>query len=162
MAQDIIELTSDESVTLTDGQSWNPLPVDALGCFMVNPTYKMGNEVCMFEGSKGTMEKGRHWWRTNGNLHACFGRCAFSRMIWYQFYGKQRGRVWWKTNGYFLMTAMTWPIDLAEELKELDEELDSGSDYTQLLQSHLHYKMALLKPDVIKVLFGIVLSPLAS
>ena len=65
-------------------------------------------------------------------------------------------------DGYFLMTAMTWPIDLAEELKELDEELDRGSDYTQLLQSHLHYKMALLKPDVIKVLFGIVLSPLAS
>ncbi|KAF8961410.1 timeless protein-domain-containing protein [Flammula alnicola] len=60
-----------------------------------------------------------------------------------------------------LMTAMTWPIDMAEELKELDEELDKGTDYTQLLQSHLHYKVALLKPGVIQALFGIILPPLA-
>ncbi|KAF8064919.1 timeless protein-domain-containing protein [Lyophyllum atratum] len=60
-----------------------------------------------------------------------------------------------------LMTAMTWPIDMAEELKELDEELDKGTDYTQLLQSHLHYKAALLKPGVMQALFGIVLPPLA-
>lgn len=60
-----------------------------------------------------------------------------------------------------LMTAMTWPIDMAEELKELDEELDKGTDYTQLLQSHLHYKAALLKPGVIQALFGIMLPPLA-
>ena len=38
-----------------------------------------------------------------------------------------------------LMTAMTWPIDLAEELKELDEQFDKGADYTQLLLSHLHF-----------------------
>ena len=56
---------------------------------------------------------------------------------------------------------MTWPIDLAEELKELDEDLDRGTDYTQLMQSHLHYRMALLKPGVIQALFGIILSPLA-
>jgi len=60
-----------------------------------------------------------------------------------------------------LMTAMTWPIDLAEELKELDEELDKGTDYTQLLESHLHYKAALLHPGVIQALFGIMLAPLA-
>ncbi|KAF9484295.1 timeless-domain-containing protein [Pholiota conissans] len=60
-----------------------------------------------------------------------------------------------------LMTAMTWPIDMAEELKELDEELDKGTDYTQLLASHLHYKVALLKPGVIQALFGIILPPLA-
>lgn len=60
-----------------------------------------------------------------------------------------------------LMTAMTWPIDMAEELQELDEELDKGTDYTQLLQSHLHYKSALLKPGVIEALFGIMLPPLA-
>ena len=35
-----------------------------------------------------------------------------------------------------LMTAMTQPIDMAEELKELDEELDKETDYTQL-----HYKV---------------------
>lgn len=60
-----------------------------------------------------------------------------------------------------LMTAMTWPIDLAEELKELDEELDKGTDYTQLLESHLHYKAALLQPGIIQSLFGIMLAPLA-
>ncbi|KDQ56583.1 hypothetical protein JAAARDRAFT_79123 [Jaapia argillacea MUCL 33604] len=60
-----------------------------------------------------------------------------------------------------LMTAMTWPIDLAEELKELDEELDKGTDYTQLLTSHLHYKAALLKPGVIQALFGIMVPCLA-
>lgn len=60
-----------------------------------------------------------------------------------------------------LMTAMTWPIDLAEELKELDEVLDRGTDYTQLMQSHLHYKMALMKPGVMRALFGIMLPPLA-
>jgi len=60
-----------------------------------------------------------------------------------------------------LMTAMTWPIDMAEELKELDEDLDKGTDYTQLLQSHLHYKSALLKPGVMQALFGIIVPPLA-
>ncbi|PPQ67837.1 hypothetical protein CVT24_003143 [Panaeolus cyanescens] len=60
-----------------------------------------------------------------------------------------------------LMTAMTWPIDMAEELRELDEVLDRGTDYTQLTQSHLHYKMALLKPGVMQALLGIVLPPLA-
>ncbi|KAK0205546.1 timeless protein-domain-containing protein [Desarmillaria ectypa] len=60
-----------------------------------------------------------------------------------------------------LLTAMTWPIDMAEELKELDDELDKYSDYTQLLQSHLHYKAALLKPGVMQALFCILLPPLA-
>lgn len=60
-----------------------------------------------------------------------------------------------------LITAMTWPIDMAEELKELDDELDKGTDYTQLLQSHLHYKAALLKTGVMQALFGIMLPPLA-
>jgi replication fork protection complex subunit Tof1/Swi1 len=31
-----------------------------------------------------------------------------------------------------IITAMTWPIDLAAELKELDEEYDKGVDYTLL------------------------------
>ena len=60
-----------------------------------------------------------------------------------------------------LMTAMTWPIDMAEELKELDEEFDKGTDYTQLMFSHLNYKAALLKPGVMQALFGIMLPPLA-
>ncbi|KAF9001196.1 timeless protein-domain-containing protein [Cyathus striatus] len=56
---------------------------------------------------------------------------------------------------------MTWPIDMSEELKELDEELDKGTDYTQLMESHLHYKAALLKPGVMDAFFGIMLPPLA-
>ncbi|OBZ77008.1 Topoisomerase 1-associated factor 1 [Grifola frondosa] len=60
-----------------------------------------------------------------------------------------------------LMTAMTWPIDMAEELKELDEEFDKGTDYTQLLFSHLNYKAALLKPGVMQALFAIMLPCLA-
>lgn len=60
-----------------------------------------------------------------------------------------------------LCCAMTWPIDMAEELKELDEEFDKGVDYTQLLQSHLEYKQALLRSGVIQALFGIMLPPLA-
>lgn len=60
-----------------------------------------------------------------------------------------------------LITAMTWPIDMAEELKELDEELDRKADYTLLHESHLHYKAALLKTGVMKALFGIVLPPLS-
>ncbi|KAI0073615.1 timeless-domain-containing protein [Panus rudis PR-1116 ss-1] len=60
-----------------------------------------------------------------------------------------------------LMTAMTWPIDLAEELQELDETEDKGADYTQLLQSHLAYKAAMLKPGVIQALFGIMLACIA-
>ncbi|CAL1710038.1 unnamed protein product [Somion occarium] len=59
-----------------------------------------------------------------------------------------------------LMTAMTWPIDLAEELQEIDE-MEEKTDYTQLLQSHLAYKAALLKPGVMQALFGIMLACLA-
>ncbi|KAI5994503.1 timeless protein-domain-containing protein [Pisolithus albus] len=60
-----------------------------------------------------------------------------------------------------LMTAMTWPIDMAEELKELDDARDKGTDYTELTFSHLNYKAALLKPGVMQALFGIILPPLS-
>jgi replication fork protection complex subunit Tof1/Swi1 len=56
-----------------------------------------------------------------------------------------------------IMCAMTWPIDLAEELKELDEDLDARADFTQLLRSHLDYKRALLKPGVLQSLFSLTL-----
>lgn len=60
-----------------------------------------------------------------------------------------------------LMTAVTWPIDIAEELKELDEVMDKGTDYTQLIQSHLRYKAAIVRTDVMQALLGIVLPCLA-
>ncbi|KZV75695.1 timeless-domain-containing protein [Peniophora sp. CONT] len=56
-----------------------------------------------------------------------------------------------------LITAMTWPIDLAEELKELDDEADRRADYTVLVQSHLHYKAALLRPGVLQALFQVMI-----
>ncbi|TFK28235.1 timeless-domain-containing protein [Coprinopsis marcescibilis] len=64
-----------------------------------------------------------------------------------------------------LMTAMTWPIDVAEELKEMYEEQDEAAaqapDYTQLLHAHLQYKATLAKPEVVRTLFALVLPPLA-
>lgn len=60
-----------------------------------------------------------------------------------------------------LLCAMTWPIDLAEELKELDDEVDARADYTQLLRSHLDYKQALLAPGVLQALFALTLPCLA-
>ncbi|KAH9046637.1 timeless-domain-containing protein [Lactarius hengduanensis] len=59
-----------------------------------------------------------------------------------------------------LVAAMTWPIDIAEELKELDELRDdqdpaAGAEYTELRQSHLHYKAALLKPGVLRALLAL-------
>ena len=60
-----------------------------------------------------------------------------------------------------LMTAMTWPIDLAEELKELDEEEDKNADFTHLLESHLRYKASLVTKDVMNALFAIVIPPLS-
>lgn len=63
-----------------------------------------------------------------------------------------------------LMTAMTWPVDIAEELKELaeaEEDEVEKEDYTRLLQSHLHYKAALLRPGVMEALIGTALPCLA-
>ncbi|KAG6810302.1 hypothetical protein H0H92_012503 [Tricholoma furcatifolium] len=63
-----------------------------------------------------------------------------------------------------LVCAMTWPVDVAEELKELDEEDEEdvkGLDYTQLLAAHLQYKLALLKPGVIPALFALCIPPLS-
>lgn len=58
-----------------------------------------------------------------------------------------------------LVTAMTWPIDLSAELMELDEaeEQDKKADYTTLLNSHLHYKAALLAPGILEAIIGILL-----
>ncbi|KAF9516043.1 hypothetical protein BS47DRAFT_1443938 [Hydnum rufescens UP504] len=60
-----------------------------------------------------------------------------------------------------LITAMTWPIDVAEELKELDEEVDVGTDYTLLLRAQLSYKAELLRPDVLKAFLAIMAPPMA-
>ncbi|KAJ7170342.1 timeless protein-domain-containing protein [Mycena crocata] len=51
------------------------------------------------------------------------------------------------------------PIDMAEELAELDS--GERADFTQLRQSHQHYKAAILQPVVMSALFGLLLPPLA-
>jgi replication fork protection complex subunit Tof1/Swi1 len=56
---------------------------------------------------------------------------------------------------------MTWPIDLAEELRELDEEPETIGEYTTLIQAQRSYKSALLTPGVLKALFDMMLPPLA-
>ncbi|KAG8943281.1 Topoisomerase 1-associated factor 1 [Tulasnella sp. 424] len=60
-----------------------------------------------------------------------------------------------------LITAMTWPIDVAEELKELDDELDGKTDYTTLIEAQRSYKAAMLRPGAIAALFSIMVPPLA-
>ncbi|KAG9047150.1 Topoisomerase 1-associated factor 1 [Tulasnella sp. UAMH 9824] len=60
-----------------------------------------------------------------------------------------------------LITAMTWPIDVAEELKELDDEIDGKTDYTTLIEAQRSYKAAMLRPGAIAALFSIMVPPLA-
>ena len=169
MAQDIIELTSDES----EGEGYidrrailKPVighVVDALGGFD-GESYKMGDEV------NGCLKDLKKLWRKDDTDD----ERTVARLFWeMRLLPNDLVPILLETAGKGLvedkraiscadlMTAMTWPIDLAEELKELDEDFDKGTDYTQLMQSHLQYKMALLKPGVIQALFGIILSPLA-
>ncbi|CAK5278317.1 unnamed protein product, partial [Mycena citricolor] len=58
-----------------------------------------------------------------------------------------------------LISAMTWPIDMSEELAELDS--GERADFTQLHAAHRSYKAAVLQPAVIQALFAIILPPLA-
>lgn len=62
-----------------------------------------------------------------------------------------------------IMTAMTWPIDLTEELKELEEVDDiERTDYTVLLNSHSAYKRVLVNnPKALDALLNIMLPSLA-
>src|ERR1700761_3459649 len=62
-----------------------------------------------------------------------------------------------------LMTAMTWPIDLIEELKEL-EEVDEWerTDYTVLLNSHVAYKRSMVNnPKTFIAILNIMIPSLA-
>ncbi|KAG9103444.1 Topoisomerase 1-associated factor 1 [Ceratobasidium sp. 370] len=57
--------------------------------------------------------------------------------------------------------AMTWPIDIAQELKELDEQYDEKTDYATLVLAQLHYKDALSRPEVLKALQNILMPCIA-
>ncbi|KAG8711383.1 Topoisomerase 1-associated factor 1, partial [Ceratobasidium sp. 394] len=60
-----------------------------------------------------------------------------------------------------VIAAVTWPIDIAEELKELDEQYDEKTDYATLLLAQLHYKEALSRPEVLKALQNIMMPCIA-
>ncbi|KAL7415832.1 timeless protein-domain-containing protein [Mrakia frigida] len=48
-----------------------------------------------------------------------------------------------------LLAAMTWPIDVAAELKEMEDEPEGTTDYSSLLQAQLEYKAAVLRSGVL-------------
>lgn len=57
---------------------------------------------------------------------------------------------------------MTWPIDVAAELKELEDEPPLTTDYSSLLQAQLEYKGTILRSGVLlDRLMGLVLPTLA-
>ena len=43
---------------------------------------------------------------------------------------------------------MTWPIDVAAERKELEDEPPVNTDYSSLLQAQLEYKATILRSGV--------------
>jgi replication fork protection complex subunit Tof1/Swi1 len=43
-----------------------------------------------------------------------------------------------------LIAALTWPIDVAQELKEMEDERDVVSDYATLLRAQVRYKVSSL------------------
>ncbi|KAG8834853.1 Topoisomerase 1-associated factor 1 [Serendipita sp. 399] len=62
-----------------------------------------------------------------------------------------------------LVTGMTWPIDVAAELKELDEqEEESSVDYTTLIAAQLSYKRAVIsKKEILASIFDLVIPGMA-
>jgi hypothetical protein len=58
-----------------------------------------------------------------------------------------------------LIGAMTWPIDVLDELREAEELNDPNFgkiDYSSLLTAQLHYKAAILRSGAINSLFRIM------
>lgn len=42
-----------------------------------------------------------------------------------------------------LIAALTWPIDVAQELKEMEDEGPTVTDYASLLRAQVEYKVSL-------------------
>lgn len=59
-----------------------------------------------------------------------------------------------------LMGAMTWPIDVAEELRDAKilDELKKSTDYTSLISAQLDYKATILRTGALASIFQ-VMSP---
>lgn len=53
---------------------------------------------------------------------------------------------------------MTWPIDVASELKEsqMNDDLETNLDYTSLLQAHRVYKAIILQTNVLPAFLNLM------
>ncbi|EIW66064.1 hypothetical protein TREMEDRAFT_65909 [Tremella mesenterica DSM 1558] len=61
-----------------------------------------------------------------------------------------------------LIAALTWPIDVQQELKEMEDEQDIVSDYASLLRYQVEYKaMILQSPAPLRCLLTLILPSLA-
>ncbi|WVQ81137.1 hypothetical protein IAT38_003259 [Cryptococcus sp. DSM 104549] len=61
-----------------------------------------------------------------------------------------------------LIAALTWPIDVAQELKEMEDEPNVISDYASLLRAQVHYKALFLQtPKPLRCLLALMVPCLA-
>lgn len=61
-----------------------------------------------------------------------------------------------------LIASLTWPIDVAAELKELEDEPETNTDYSSILKAQVEYKAAILRSGLfLEKLMGLVLPYLA-
>lgn len=61
-----------------------------------------------------------------------------------------------------LLAALTWPIDVAQELKELSEDdADVVTDYASLLRAQVEYKLLLLRSNTLLRVMQLVIPCLA-
>ncbi|GMK55868.1 hypothetical protein CspeluHIS016_0209240 [Cutaneotrichosporon spelunceum] len=56
-----------------------------------------------------------------------------------------------------LIAALTWPIDVAAELKELQDEGPVVTDYASLLRAQVEYKAQILKSDTLRCVLVLML-----
>ncbi|KAJ7786448.1 timeless protein-domain-containing protein [Mycena metata] len=119
--------------------------VDALGGYEAG-TYRMGDEV------SGCLKDLKKLWRKDDTDD----ERTVARILW-----EKREPVKVEDKRAIscadLISAMTWPIDIAEELAELDP--GEQADFTQLKQAHQHYKATILQPAVMTALFGTFAAP---
>ncbi|WOO84917.1 Topoisomerase 1-associated factor 1 [Vanrija pseudolonga] len=55
-----------------------------------------------------------------------------------------------------LIAALTWPIDVAKELKEMEEEGPVVTDYASLLRAQVEYKAQLLQGDTLRYIMRLL------
>lgn len=61
-----------------------------------------------------------------------------------------------------MIAALTWPIDVASELKEMEDEPNVVTDYASLLRAQLEYKAMILQTSgPLRCLLALMLPSLA-